>query len=58
MCRNILHLFQWKLADIEKNLLTIKEQGFNSILISPVQPFKNQKENQRSNRTADKINKI
>ena len=45
MCKNILHLFQWKLADIEKNLLTIKEQGFNSILISPVQPFKNQKEN-------------
>ena len=45
MCRNILHLFQWKLADIEKNLLTIKEQGFNSILISPVQPFKNELEN-------------
>ena len=45
MCRNILHLFQWKLADIEKNLLTIKQQGFNSILISPVQPFKNELEN-------------
>ena len=45
MCRNILHLFQWKLADIEKNLSTIKQQGFNSILISPVQPFKNELEN-------------
>lgn len=33
----ILHLFQWKLNDITNMLNKINDQGFNAILISPIQ---------------------
>ena len=33
----ILHAFCWKFKDIEDNLNTIKENGFKSVQISPVQ---------------------
>lgn len=36
----VLHLFGWQLKDIKENLLTIKEQGFNAVQISPIQPSK------------------
>ena len=36
----ILHLFQWRLKDIENNLEVISNQGFNMIQISPIQPLK------------------
>ncbi|WP_205427341.1 hypothetical protein [Clostridium botulinum] len=38
----ILHLLQWKLKDIKEYLPKIKEQGFNKILISPVQGTKDE----------------
>jgi glycosidase len=41
MSKNIiLHLFQWKLKDIIPHLQKIKEQGFNSIQVSPLQQNK------------------
>ena len=40
MKNRILHLFQWKLKDIENNLEVISNQGFNMIQISPIQPLK------------------
>ena len=40
MKNRILHLFQWKLKDIENNLEIINNQGFNMIQISPIQPLK------------------
>lgn len=40
MKNRILHMFQWQLKDIKKNLALIKEQGFNIIQISPIQPLK------------------
>ena len=33
----ILHLFRWRIVDIVNVLPQIKEQGFNAILISPIQ---------------------
>lgn len=36
----ILHLFRWKLKDIIPKLLQIKEQGFNAIQLTPMQPVK------------------
>ena len=36
----ILHLFEWRLNDITKELSDIKNQGFNCIQISPIQPLK------------------
>ena len=36
----ILHLFEWKLKDIKNNLHIIKEQGFDSVQITPIQPNK------------------
>ena len=36
----ILHLLEWRLCDIKYNLPRIKEQGFNAIQISPIQPCK------------------
>lgn len=36
----VLHLFGWKIKDIENFLPTIKEQGFDAIQISPIQPSK------------------
>ena len=36
----ILHLFEWRITDIIKELSNIKEQGFNYIQISPIQPLK------------------
>lgn len=37
----ILHLFQWVYKDILNILEEVREQGFNSILLTPCQPFKN-----------------
>lgn len=36
----ILHLFNWHLNDIEKELAYIKEQGFDAVQINPLQPLK------------------
>lgn len=36
----ILHLFQWRINDIIPELKTIKEQGFDTIQISPIQGTK------------------
>lgn len=36
----ILHLFQWKITDIIRELDTIKNQGFDAIQISPIQGTK------------------
>ena len=36
----ILHLFKWRINDIINELDNIKEQGFNAIQISPIQPSK------------------
>lgn len=40
----MLHLFQWNIKDIINVLNEVKEQGFTSILITSVQPFKNENE--------------
>lgn len=46
MCKEkILHCFQWKLSDIISNLDEIKDSGWTSILISPVQPSKEEDSN-------------
>ena len=37
----ILHLFQWKLNDIMDHVKLIKEAGFDTILLTPIQPSKN-----------------
>ena len=42
MNRKILHLFQWDIKDIINNLDEIKNSGWTSILISPVQPKTNE----------------
>lgn len=34
---NILHCFDWKMSDVQKELPAIAEAGFNAIQISPVQ---------------------
>lgn len=36
----ILHLFNWKLQDITKEVKEIHEQGFDAVQIGPVQPTK------------------
>lgn len=36
----IIHLLNWKMDTIEKELENIKRQGFDAIQINPVQPFK------------------
>lgn len=36
----ILHMFQWQLKDVIDSLYEVKEQGFEAIQISPVQPCK------------------
>lgn len=36
------NFFQWKINDITKRLQKVKDQGFDSILINSVQPFKQQ----------------
>ena len=36
----VLHLFNWRLEDIEKELWKISEQGFDAIQINPIQPLK------------------
>ncbi|MDD3452989.1 MAG: alpha-amylase family glycosyl hydrolase [Bacilli bacterium] len=36
----ILHLFNWQLKDINKELIKVKEQGFDAVLINPIQPLK------------------
>ena len=40
----MLHLFQWNIKDIINVLNEVKEQGFTAILITSVQPFKNENE--------------
>ena len=40
MKRIILQLFQWKLKDIQEHLREIKENGYNYIQLSPLQPTK------------------
>ena len=40
----ILHLFQWNIKDIINVLEEVKEQGFTAVMISSVQPFKNEHE--------------
>ena len=40
----MLHLFQWEIKDIINVLNKVKEQGFTAILITSVQPFKNEDE--------------
>jgi len=40
----IIHLLNWKLETIEKELENIKKQGFDAIQINPMQPFKEEKE--------------
>ena len=37
----MLHLFQWKLNDIMDHVKLIKEAGFDTILLTPIQPSKN-----------------
>lgn len=47
MSRNIiLHLLQWRLKSIIQELPKIKQQGFNKILISPVQGAKDENNNE------------
>ena len=36
----VLHLLNWKLENIKKELPRIKSQGFDTIQINPMQPFK------------------
>ena len=36
-----LHLFQWKLNDIIDHVKLIKDAGFDTILLTPIQPSKN-----------------
>lgn len=38
----ILHMFNWKLKDIETELGKIHEQGFDAVQINPIQPLKNE----------------
>lgn len=38
----IIQLLNWKLESIEKELDTIKKQGFDAVQINPMQPFKSQ----------------
>lgn len=46
MCKEkILHCFQWKISDIISNLINIKNSGWTSILISPVQQSKEEDSN-------------
>lgn len=46
MAKNkILHLFQWRILDIINNLKDIKANGWTSILITPVQPSKEEDNN-------------
>ena len=40
----ILHLFQWNIKDIINVLEEVKEQGFTAVMITSVQPFKNEHE--------------
>lgn len=40
----IIHLLNWKLETVEKELENIKKQGFDAIQINPMQPFKEEKE--------------
>ena len=40
----MLHLFQWNIKDIINVLNEVKEQGFTAILITSIQPFKNENE--------------
>lgn len=40
MKEKILHLFMWRIEDIIKNLDKIKSSGWTAILITPVQPSK------------------
>ena len=40
----VIHLLNWKLESIEKELENIKKQGFDAIQINPMQPFKEEKE--------------
>lgn len=40
----VIHLLNWKLETIEKELENIKKQGFDAIQINPMQPFKEEKE--------------
>ena len=40
----VLHLLNWKLGTIEKELDNIGKQGFDAIQINPMQPFKEEKE--------------
>lgn len=36
----VMHVFCWRIKDIKENLGAIKEQGFNAIQTSPLQPTK------------------
>ena len=36
----VLHLFNWRLEDVEKELGKISEQGFDAVQINPIQPLK------------------
>jgi len=36
----VLHFFNWRLEDVEKELEKISEQGFDAIQINPIQPLK------------------
>lgn len=42
MAKKVLHMLQWKLTDIKKELPLVKEQGFDAIQISPIQGTRNE----------------
>ena len=41
----VLHLFDWRLEDIKKEIPKICEQGFDAVQISPLQPLKEEDNN-------------
>ena len=40
MRERILHMFNWNLKDIYNEVENVREQGFTTILVSPLQPLK------------------
>jgi len=42
----IIHMFNWNLCDIKKELETIYYQGFDAIQINPIQPLKDEESNE------------
>lgn len=41
----VVHMFNWRLRDIEKEMEKISQQGFDAIQISPLQPLKEEDNN-------------